>query len=561
MFGLDFTDSGFFLYTQFKISQGDFNDVGLLSTTCGSDIIGALWINLFKEQPSLLFARMGAFIIVYIICIILYFIILEITNNKILTGFSVLLIYFIWPGFKSFPIINYDLAPLLPLSLIYYLTIIIFKKNCNQNQKFLYLILGFSNLILVFTRLPLILPSLLILILMLYFEGESRFINFKYFIVGILFAIVILFLINISRNYLLNQISNIIKVYNGNYANYYKINTDSNYGIKSQIYFWIRGYFRIILSITLIIGISFFINKFQKIIKNRLLQYLTFTIFITSLNFLPIDEIILITGYDRLQFISHFFNYFIIAIFLIISIISLFSRDKTITKVTFIILIYFLLYPLGSNSFEKKLILTIPIFILPSYLIYLKSFKTNKFSIYIEKYISLNYTIKMLFITYIIFSIVNLTNFTPYRESSVKDLNQKCDIEGLINIRTTQKRYQAFSPLYIWFHNENLINKSLLCLDRVSLFNYTLKLNGVFDYPWPLLLDNDFFAKRLNDFEKNKISPDYILLPVVDMSYSDWETTKVPFILNDFHQIFLKKYLQKYQVGYKSDYFIVWKKI
>jgi hypothetical protein len=155
---------------------------------------------------------------------------------------------------------------------------------------------------------------------------------------------------------------------------------------------------------------------------------------------------------------------------------------------------------------------------------------------------------------------MNLINFTPYRESSVKNLNQKSDIQGLVNIRTTEKRYQAVYPLYIWFHNQNLTNKSLLCLDRVSLFNYTLKLNGVFDYPWPLLLDNDFFANRLNDLEKNKISPDYILLPVVDMSYPDWETTKIPFKLNDFHQIFFKKYLLNYQIGYKSDYFIVWMK-
>jgi hypothetical protein len=98
-------------------------------------------------------------------------------------------------------------------------------------------------------------------------------------------------------------------------------------------------------------------------------------------------------------------------------------------------------------------------------------------------------------------------------------------------------------------------------LDRTSLLNYTLQLDGVFDYPWPLLLDNNFFSNRLNNLDKENKAPDYIVIPLIDMSIPNWEKQKPPFKLDDFHNKYLSMYLLKYSIVYKSEYFSVWKNI
>jgi hypothetical protein len=556
-FGLDLTDTGFFLYLQNNISHGKINDIGLLSLTCGSDIVGAIWLNIFQKNPELIFARLGAFLIVYLICIFLFFILFEISKNKWLSAFLVVFIYLLWPGIKSFPILNYDLVPLLPLSIFFYLFILTKKNNYNFNL--LNILIGFTSCILIFTRLPLFLPVIIILGINIYFEKAEKHEIYKKYFIGFVLALFFLMLIPICRNYFIHSYLNLMKISNGDMSLYYKLNSDSNYGITTQLYFWIRGYVRILIIIILILFLAFLNKKLVKYLNDNFLKGLIISI-ILSITFF-FNKISDVLGYDYLQFYNNFFNYILESIFLVICLLILINKKNEYREITLFALIFFVFYPVGSNSFEKKLILSAPIFFIPIYLIYLKNTNLNSLYLKIENHFDLKYIIKIIGITYIISSIVNLYNFIPYRESAIYELSKKIQTKGLKNIQTTEERYEAVMPLYNWLNNTTNSKNTLLCLDRTSLLNYTLQLDGVFDYPWPLLLDNNFFSNRLNNLDKENKAPDYIVIPLIDMSIPNWEKQKPPFKLDDFHNKYFSMYLLKYSIVYKSEYFSVWKNI
>lgn len=559
-YGLDLTDSGFFLYIQNKIAQGKLTDFGLLNLTSGSDIVGAMWLNIFKNNPDLLFARMGAFFLVYLTSIIIFKIIYEITKDKWVSAISVLLIYIYWPGVKSFPIINYDLAPLLPLSIFYYLCIRIKNNKIISNTNVLNIKLGIISLILVFTRIPLILPILIILFYNIYTDEKTyRFKTLKYYTLGISIGCLIIMLIPISRNYFYLSYINLNKILKGDNTIFYSLNSETNYGLFTQIKFWIRGYSRLLIILIFLLLISFLNKKLQFKINKNLYKLLIATIILTcSLTFGFIGNFF---GFDHLQFYNHFLNYFLNAIFILISFILLFEKQNKINEIALISLILFCFYPVGSNSFEKKLILTIPIFFVPTYFIYLKNNNFNSLTYYLDKYFSLRSTIHLLVIIYLTFTTINLFNLIPYRESAINKLTNRIHENGIKNIYTSKERYNAVLPMYKWLQKRNNINKTLLCLDRMSLINYTLKYDGVFDYPWPLLLENNYFFNRLDQLAIENKSPNYIVLPLIDMSNPNWETIKPPFLLDKAHNNYLQKYLLKYKIGFKSDYFCVWEKI
>ena len=123
-FGLDVTDTGFFLYSQYRLLNGGMVEESALHLTMGSDWIGALWIH-YVADNSLYIAKVGSLFLRFLVLAFVYMSVSNILKNKIYSAYLTIFSYFAFSSVFGFMIINYDLAPLLPISIIMWLLSIV----------------------------------------------------------------------------------------------------------------------------------------------------------------------------------------------------------------------------------------------------------------------------------------------------------------------------------------------------------------------------------------------------------------------------------------------------
>jgi hypothetical protein len=215
----------------------------------------------------------------------------------------------------------------------------------------------------------------------------------------------------------------------------------------------------------------------------------------------------------------------------------------------------FLFYSLGSNSFEKKITLTFPV-VMPILFTLLNRLDL-KHSLFTKN------RIKILFFTLIAILFIQdikKANFYPYRENSISNLNSEFNTPPLKNIYTSTKRKNAIEPVIDYLLKNKKDSSTLLSLGTTNTFNYLTNMNGVFDYPNPSYVDTTFINIKLLEFTRMNKKPNFIVYPMVDVTYNDWEISKIPIIdTNGFFSIINRFILvNNYKLVFKNEYFKIY---
>ena len=549
--GIDLTDSGFFLYTQMRILNSKMTDISPTFLWIGSDWIGSFWLS-FSKYPDLQFARLGSFVLYGIVAIIVCFTIFELTSDKKLSIIITLISYLSFCSLNIFSIIDYDSAPLLPLSILFYL--IVKFQNRHSNSSILFFI-GSSTLFLILTRFTLFPMLLGYLIVIFYFQKNINFKQSLIFLFAILFTLLILFSFDLTRNNILltyNSIKTAILslISNDKQVTAFSIFNSNNYSLLDQLYFWIRGYSRFAVIIVIIILYLYLNIKYSKVAKFNLILFVSLISFI----FYPFNR------YSELQ--NHIYNlqdqliynYILpsFVIFLIILLIKIDSKHKLILSLLFLTLIF---YPLGSNSFEKKMPLTFPILI-P---ILFTLFQNTDF----VHLTVLKKSIYKLFITFIFILIISnifKINKFPYRDLHINELTSKFKIQSLKNIRTTQTKKSSIEPVLEYLNKNSTKESTLLCVGNSSIINYLTNINGISDYPNISYADTNFVKINFSKLSNSNRLPNLIVYPSYDLRFSDWEIRKSQIIDETGFYLFIEKFIKKnnYELVFDNDYFKIY---
>jgi hypothetical protein len=522
-YGADLSDTGFFLYIQNRLSNRQLDDIGPNFFWIGSDLLGTIWLKIIGT-PSLYLARLGAYLLCGINFIINHFSIINILKDRFLAIKISLITYLIFAASSIFPIINYDLAPLLPLTiLIFIITRIIFK---NKTYKIDNIIIGALLFILVLMRLPLALFVILSIPIFYKINRKKLFIFLFQITIGSLIVLSFLLSFEIFREPIIlffktiSQLFYNLFIIKNNENSSLSLLTSKNYKISDQIYFWLRGYFRIIVFTTLIILCSIFIKK-SKTQKLRNIFYWITTIFLTIFTILPLSKIYILNKFEISAIQDQLiYNYIISGLVIYIIFYLIKSNNKKVNLFSFLVLIIFILFPVGSNSFEKKLSLTysmiIPICL--SLVILQKKKLQENFGI---KYKILLLSTKLLLIPLSFMAVKKLITF-PYRDESAFNLDFKTQISGMQGVYTTKEKAHEIDFINSWVSENKTKDSRLLCLGQISIFNYVNNIEGIFDYPWPTYLNIIYFKKIL--YESNKFNKlDMIIIPKHDVTTNKWD--------------------------------------
>ncbi len=234
----------------------------------------------------------------------------------------------------------------------------------------------------------------------------------------------------------------------------------------------------------------------------------------------------------------------------------LYKYDKKNTLIILLISATFILYPLGSNSFEKKITLTYPI-ILPLIILLFYNLSKKTEILSIKK--TLIY-FKIISIILFLQILININNF-PYRDSKLSNMNISFSTPSLKNIYSTSARVYAIQPVIDKILTLKSDSSTLLSLGATNLFNFATNINGVFDYPNPSYIDIRFVQTKLNEFEIKHSLPEFIIYPLIDVTYNDWEISKQPIKIEkpffNMIDIFIKK--NNYELIYLSPYFKIYR--
>jgi hypothetical protein len=543
--GIDLTDSGFFLYTQMRILNHKMTDISPTFLWIGSDWIGSLWLS-FSKTPDLQFARLGSFVLYGIVLIIVSFTIFEITNDKKFTIIVTILSYLSFCSLNIFSIIDYDSAPLLPLSILFYLIVKLLYRSKNA---FFIISLGAVVSYLLLSRISLV-PMLIIYgFTFFYFKRSLKAKDFLFFITGMLLTFLILFSFELTRSNILLTFNSIktlatLIITKKQLLTSFTIINSENHGFFDQLFYWTRGYLRFVIIMIFIIFILYLNNFSTKLFRYNIifiLLILTFTIY--PFHFTN-DTIINLQ--DQLVY-----NYILPSILFIIFIV-IFKFDNENNFLLILLFFTMTFYPLGSNSFEKKIPLTFPIVIPILYTLFRET-NLNKFHLLKNR---LN---KIFISTILILVIVNFfkLNKYPYRDLFITDLNSNFKEKSLYNIRTSLLKQSSIESVVHYLNNNKNKNSTLMSLGNANLFNYLTGIDGVFDYPNLLYLDQNYVGLKLDEMVKNNSIPEFIIYPLYDLRFSNWEVQKNRIIDNNGFYLHIQSFIKKnnYQIVFKNNYF------
>lgn len=552
-FGIDYADSGFFLYRQIRILHGEQNEKGIHLLWYGSDVLGSLWLN-FIGSGSLFKAKFGTYIILYFISVFSFFSLVNLTKKIYLSMFACIGAVFFFSISNVVPIINYDIAPLLPLAIIVFLMTL----NCVEVRIRFYISIsiGFFAVLALFMRISLA-PLLLFLSCIYLYKNTFNKRVLIFFLAGIIISITFLLAFPISRRavdsmfrYVLTSLS-----LSKSDDSYFSLNSFLSYNIKDQFFFWIKGYIRIIFVGLMIItaGCLYQFYKNKRGIINILLTSILFGVLFFFNTEYPEDKMLLYR-YNLLSFKSYLLDYLLYGIIFIGTLFVLIEGNQESRYQLSIFLIIFILFPLGSNSFEKKMSNSFIIIFFPLLYLFFKTihekeknlFFRTKLGFFLNQKAGFKSAMIFIMVLGVIISCSNYFNFRPYRDQVYTKLNTKINNEVLSNVLTNNENARQLNMLDSWFKSKDLSGKSLLCIGRCALINYIFKVNGIFDYPWPEYLSLSSLEKHFVAKKKNNQLPDFVIL----MDKNSYNTISDPSSLqniNKEHSYFFSFFLKTNQ--------------
>lgn len=556
-YGIDISDSGFFLHAQDRLIKNQANGISPSYLWIGSDFLGALWLKL-NPNISLHFAKTGAYILYGIIMLIGYFTLFRITKNSTQSFKVTIISYVLFGSLYIFPIINYDLAPLLPISIILLLSTYLTKT---KKDILVFFFVGVLSFIIILMRLPMLL--FVFCITSLFFYKYKSLNNLFSFSIGFFITILIFILIPTTNNLLhlyFDTLIEIIKpIIRGTIKNpRLSLFESFNYTIKDQIFFWLRGYFRIIFVFVFLFLIHFISLKINSK-KNKIIFDIIIIISTLLFTYYPLEEYSFFSSINITIIQFQFIYNYILPVIIFITIFYLLLEKSVYLDQIFLLFFIFILLPLGSNSFEKKLSLTYFLVLPILYCVYNETISSNKRLLIIRQFI--NWLFKIFAIP-VLFLVFFKSLNSPYRDLPINKLNTEFKSVSLKNIYSTKEKVEAIDPIVNWLLINKKSNSSLLSIERTAIFNYLTGIPGVFDYPYPIYLSLNYFKSHLFLLKSSNKLPDFIIIPKVDISNPNWPIDKNPNTIPNNYKTFLNEFIisNSYNIEFETEYFQIFKR-
>lgn len=532
-FGIDVTDTGFFLQLQQQIVNGKINEISSPYLWFGTDLLGAMWLSL--AEPNLLHARTGSHFLTGIIGSIVFLTSKKIIGDSTKSAILVTFIYVIFWVFTGFQIINYGLAPLLPIALLFFTLTFIVNKECGS---IINLSVGFILALIVFMRVPLIIFSICFLIIFLsqqvhalknlrvsdiLLEALSRFSiialgSFTATLTLLAFPFVFNTFQQVGTHFLAEGLT-----YSEN-VNHFKTGFEeiNGYDVNHQAFRWIVGSLIIVFFGFFYISIGALMSTTKSKVLSAAIPLLCFGIPIfVKQRFSMESEVyysIVVRGVDYFYSFTYFAPVFVLTMcgFILWKFSKEIDRaDKFLVKT---IIAFTVLFPLGSNSFEKQMVLSAPITI-PLLLSIIIKFN-KQYVFYSRELVSKMFKValhsSLCFVPAILF--VKIVTLKPFNDEHYNLLTHKLEHQSLKGIVTTKQKADMLNvimPIAFKYCGE----KTLLANGRANLFNYALNANFVFPSFDPFGTSSEYFEAVL----KTSPPPGCILLSDIDFSSSSWQ--------------------------------------
>ena len=564
-FGLDVTDTGFFLYSQYRLLNGGMTSESIQHLAIGSDWIGALWVY-YVADNSLYIAKVGGVFLRFTVLTFVYMTVSNILKDKVYSAYLTIFSYFAFSSVFGFMIINYDLAPLLPISIIMWLLSIDSKEN--SSQPYIFLLIGSLLAASTLMRIPLVLiPTLFITYL---FLTKRYVMNGNIFFTVMGFFTVILILVVVPTLNIAFQ--PLVETFSGVIDGFFKVSEDSilaageGHDAQGQLLGWLKSYFRLLIAAVLIFFLVYKIPASSSLYLVKKYSYIAIFL-ITFVLLFTLPQWIEVYGISLDSIRKKFLFSTIVPVLVIFSVYVLlykFNIKENERNLSVFIIILLLIFPVGSNSFGHKFSITY-IVILPilfSIMINNIDNKANKIKLLNSMILSrLKWLIVVVTVSTLMANIINFHN-KPYRDSSVFNLKSKIDAAGLKGVRTTKERSIAISNVLNWIEKNSNKGDTLLAYGKISIFNFLLKLPGVFDLPWPSYLPVLEFSNKLRLLKLNDNLPKFIALPLLDVDNNVWPLggNKSSISSTKNMHILQKEINQYYKQGFISNEFVVYVK-
>ncbi|MDB4178046.1 hypothetical protein N9797_01765 [Gammaproteobacteria bacterium] len=551
-FGLDLTDTGFFLYSQNRLLSEGMSGESIQHIAIGSDWVGAAWIK-YIAGNSLYVAKLGSIFYRFLIVFVTYLTISKILKNKTYSAYISIFSLFAFGPVFGFTIINYDLAPLLPAAAIGLLLV-----NYKNISTYSFILIGFLLSIMVLMRTPLLLTAFLFIIFLFFSRKDNMFKNGYYTIFGFSIPILCIFFIsplNAAFQPLIQTISGIIISF-FNFSENPVLLVGEGHNPSGQLMGWIKSYIRVFIAGFFMLLFVYKAPQKSKIFESKMFSILAvfFLFFVLSIQ-LPEWMDIFGMSLESIKNKSIFST--------IIPAIIFISSFELIRKLTlkdneflllFFIIILFITFPVGSNSFGHKFSITFIVILPILYSIISINIHNNRLLI-LRQFL-------------IIFSVATMSSNMvlfydkPYRDSSVFELKSDINATGLYAIKTTERRSIAVAEALNWLEFNSSDGDTLLAFGKISMFNFLLQMPGVFDLPWPSYMSEVELQDKLDILEEGNNLPKYIIMPLDDVDLPGWPghlNKSINFKIRNIH-IIQNKIDKFYTASFKSNDFIIYSK-
>jgi hypothetical protein len=486
--GLDFTDTGFFLYSYKEFFHYGDNPL-MVSWLTG--FIGHLNYLIFGKWGIIGF-RIGFISILWLSILLIFIFFRKLFPDA--KPYIILLLIFITYNLNGW---NAGIFTYTNLTAFFLLLSIFFLIKGLFESNLLYIFFsGFFNGCNIFIRIPNIINLILFIIIIIYYRKnlKSNFINLFLFFIGIFISVsLILFFI-----YRTGQID----IYYNNIRNLLIESKyqDSIHSFKFLLFKYIRDYL-----MSLIFGIIFILPFFIKKLKSKLL--------------IPVYFIFI--GFSLIFFSKYFF----LGIFLLTLLFIILKNYQNDIKIAIIALtaIFFLVLPtLGSNTGIGNSIhgywLALPFIIL--YFEHKKSYNFYAF----EK--NKNYK-KLFLIFFLLFVIFKSFTFT-YR-----DLNNRFKLTYKVKHSSLKYTYTNFDRARVveeLLEELNQIVKpydTIFAYPSIPLLHYITSTYPYLGNPWPEGLTKKLISERLN-INTSKYKMPIIIHAKGSTRDKKWPNTQIP---------------------------------
>ncbi|MDI6717435.1 MAG: glycosyltransferase family 39 protein [Patescibacteria group bacterium] len=508
--GLNFSDEGNIM-TIYRLIFSDPYSIrtSIAFGTWGASIIGGSWLSIFGGF-GLIGVRFAGALVSILTVIVSYFILKEYIKKKILLlGF---LISFLFSyHFFTLTIIGYS-----NLSILFFaISILFLTKGLKKNNNALVFLAGFFLVFNIFIRLPNILG--LFFILAIPYNACIKNIRAKEYLRHY-FAFITGALISFAVVYFIMRIFGHVNYYIES-LKYLMESTQNNngpYNAQGLIFSTFKGYFSlfgnfILMFLLAILGfflyLKFKLNRLNFFIKLFLL--LLFLLFLyVEYNFIGIliggRVVSLLTGLCYAVLFAHVLNYK--------------EGDKNLNLIALLMLILFIIIPLGSGAGHINALYLIPISF-PIVVNYIHNIKKIDFSLKISqlKYLkdisfvinekiikSGKYFILAVFIPY---ALTNAFAFSYDDSYNRFLLNTKINSNYLKGIYTTEEKAIPLNELLLQLPKYIQKNDTILVTWIAPIIYYITETKPYFPSPWTEIYDRDQITAFLNNNFMNKKLP------------------------------------------------------